>query len=95
MSGNDIFTMILAAVDWFTFSIGLHLVLEKLGEKKCWQAWVPGLRFFKLGQALGMSFEGVLCGLLELLLYPVCFIQSSISHDVLCIYFWLQNHCRW
>ena len=62
MTGSDIQSMIWSAVDWIIFSIGLQLVLKKLGEKKCWLAWVPGIRFFKLGQALGMGAEGVLCG---------------------------------
>lgn len=73
MTENDMLTLIWSAVDWVAFSIGLHLVLKKLGEKKSWLAWIPGVRFFKLGQALGMSAEGILCGLLEVLLYPMRF----------------------
>jgi hypothetical protein len=65
--------MVWSGIDWLAFSIGLHLVLKKLKEEKSWLAWVPGVRFFKLGQALGMSAEGILCGLLELLLYPMRF----------------------
>ena len=73
MTGSDIQSMIWSAVDWIIFSIGLQLVLKKLGEKKCWLAWIPGVRFFKLGQALGMGAEGVLCGVLQVLLYTVRF----------------------
>ena len=71
MTGSDIQSMIWSAVDWIIFSIGLQLVLKKLGEKKCWLAWIPGVRFFKLGQALGMGAEGILCGVLQVLLYAV------------------------
>ena len=71
MTGSDIQSMIWSAVDWIIFSIGLQLVLKKLGETKCWLAWVPGIRFSKLGQALAMGAEGVLCGVLQVLLYAV------------------------
>ena len=73
MAERDILSMVWSGIDWLAFSIGLHLVLKKLKEEKSWLAWVPGVRFFKLGQALGMSAEGILCGLLELLLYPMRF----------------------
>ena len=71
MAERDILSMVWSGIDWLAFSIGLHLVLKKLKEEKSWLAWIPGVRFFKLGQALGMGAEGILCGVLQVLLYTV------------------------
>ena len=69
MDMNGLLSQMWTGIDWVVFAIGLQLVLRKLQEKNGWLAWIPGVRFFKLGQALGMGGEGILCGVLEVLLY--------------------------
>ena len=73
MDMNGLLSQMWTGIDWVVFAIGLQLVLRKLQEKNGWLAWIPGVRFFKLGQALGMGGEGILCGVLEVLLYAVRF----------------------
>ena len=60
--------------DWLIFSIALFIISGKLGWKKKWKAWVPGLRIYSLGECVGLNKEGLYCGIMDLL-----FIIAVIS----------------
>ena len=48
-------------------SIALFIISGKLGWKKRWKAWIPGLRFYALGQSVAMSKDGLYSGIMDLL----------------------------
>ena len=56
---------------WLLLSVGLWEVTGKLGRKKRWMCWVPGLRLYALGDSVGMPLEGTISGGLELLIFIV------------------------
>lgn len=51
--------------EWLLFSIALYGVAGKLGWKKRWRAWIPGVRFFALGKSIELHNTGVFCGLMD------------------------------
>lgn len=61
------FTSIITVIfEWLLFSIALRSVAKKLGWKRTWTAWIPGLRFFSLGKTILLSGEGIVCGILDI-----------------------------
>lgn len=58
-----------AISDILLFSISLYVVSRELGWKRRWLAWVPGVRFYCLSESVGMSKEGVSCGIIDFLFY--------------------------
>ena len=67
-------TVISVIFEWLLFSVALWSVAKKLGWKKLWKAWVPGVRFFALGRSVNMNQEGIFCGILD-----VVFIAGAVS----------------
>lgn len=53
--------------EWLLVSAGLFLVSGKLKWEQRWKAWIPGLRFKKLGDSLFMNKTGTNCGILDVL----------------------------
>lgn len=76
-SGSRALREILAWCPWLLFSLGLWLVLRKLGWKKKWLAWIPGFRYAAFGAAVGLDREGVYCGLLEVLFLVSGILDTS------------------
>ncbi|MBQ8054248.1 MAG: ABC transporter ATP-binding protein [Lachnospiraceae bacterium] len=64
--------------DWVLLSIALFAISGKLGWKKRWMAWIPGLRIYCLGDSVGMSREGMYCGIMDFL-----FVDSVIANFLL------------
>ena len=64
--------------DWVLLSIALFAISGKLGWKKRWMAWIPGLRIYCLGDSVGMSREGMYCGIMDFL-----FVDSVIVNFLL------------
>ena len=61
------FVAISGLFDWLLLSIALFVISGKLGWKKKWPAWVPGHRIYCLGDSVGLSREGMYCGVMDLL----------------------------
>lgn len=61
------FVAISGLFDWLLLSIALFVISGKLGWKKKWPAWVPGYRIYCLGDSVGLSREGMYCGVMDLL----------------------------
>ena len=53
-------------ITWFFSSLGMWKILQKY-EKATWQAFVPGLRYYRLGQACGRDKEGLYCLVFEVI----------------------------
>ena len=91
-----------AILDWFLFSVALFVISGKLGWKGKWKAWVPGIRIFALGCSVGMSKEGVFCGIMDFL-FAVAMISkvflttgrigtfASLAHLVLFIFLFIYK----
>ena len=60
------FVAISGLFDWLLLSIALFVISSKLGWKKKWPAWVPGYRIYCLGDSVGLSREGMYCGVMDL-----------------------------
>lgn len=65
---------------WALFSLGLWKLLGKMNWKHRWMAWVPGLRYMALGSSLDMAREGILCGVVEIL---VDIINLVVSNNII------------
>jgi len=78
MQGNPegFYRLLFVLIAWAAFSVGLRLLLNKLGLERSWRAWVPGLRYIALGEAVHMAQEGIVCGFLDVLSF------SSYLYDV-------------
>ena len=61
------FVAISGLFDWLLLSIALFVISGKLGWKKKWPAWVPGYLIYCLGDSVGLSREGMYCGVMDLL----------------------------
>ncbi len=64
---------------WFLFSLGLRKILKKLHWKNVWMAWIPGARFFALGNALEHTIDGILCGVLDVLNLAISLINVDAT----------------
>ena len=52
--------------DWLITSLTLFFISKKLCWKNRVWAWVPGARFFFLGESVGLDREGLFCGVMDL-----------------------------
>ena len=75
--GINLFSWALYLLSWFLLSLGLYLLSKKLKGKKRWRAWIPGLRFAALGDSLDMDGEGVVYGLLEVVVLVASFLNLN------------------
>ena len=69
------FVTISGLFDWLLLSVALFVISSKLGWKKRWPAWIPGYRIYCLGDSVGMSKEGMYCGIMDIL-----FVNSVIAN---------------
>ncbi len=60
--------------NWLIFSTALFAVAKKLGWSSRWKAWIPGYRIYALGDSVGMSKEGLFCGVMDLF-----FIATTVT----------------
>ena len=67
------FVVVSGLIEWVLLSISLYVISTKLEWKKRWPAWIPGYRIYCLGDSVGLSSEGMYCGIMDLL-----FINSAI-----------------
>ena len=67
-------------VSWLLSSLGICKILNKCGQKG-WYAFVPGLRYYKLGIACGREREGVNCLVLEVLTQALSFGGRFIPRE--------------
>ncbi len=75
---NTALTVIQMLAGWPLVSLGLWLVSGKMRWKRRWQAWIPGLRFAALGDALEMDLEGIAVGVSEVLVYISTLLPSGL-----------------
>ena len=75
----NLFDSIYPLVSWLLFSLGLWKLLVKMKRKRPWMACIPGLRTFALASAMDMDREGVICGVLELILFVDSFLQPAVA----------------
>ena len=68
---------LISVVSILIMSFVLWKLLKKLGWRKPWMGWIPGLRMFAYGSAIDMDREGILCGILEIILLFDSFWVSS------------------
>ncbi len=61
-------------ITWFFSSLGMWKILQKYG-KATWQAFVPGLRYYRLGQACGRDKEGLYCLVFEV----ICRLLAAVA----------------
>ena len=66
---------------WFLVSWGLWLVAGKMGWKRRWWAWIPGLRYAAMGDALEMNLEGIVFGAAEVLVYINTLLPPGLLGD--------------
>ena len=64
-------------VDWFLLSLSLFLISKKLPWEKRWKAWIPGLRFYALGNSIELHTDGIVCCILDLF-----FVISALGRVV-------------
>lgn len=57
----------ISIITWAFTSLGIWGILRKYG-KSGWQAFVPGLRYYRLGQMCGREKDGLFCLVLEIAL---------------------------
>ncbi len=65
--------------EWLLFSTALFLIADKLKWEEKWKAWIPGLRFYCLGESVGMSSEGMFCGIMDLLFSAAAVTEMSLG----------------
>ena len=63
--------------DWVLLSIALFTISAKLEWKRRWMAFIPGVRIYCLGDSVGLSREGMYCGIMDFL-----FIDAVIANFV-------------
>ena len=69
-----IFLMVASMLGWLLLSIGLFRLFKKMQFKQRWMAWIPGLRYAALGATIGIPTEGIIVGILDILLFVSSFI---------------------
>ena len=65
--------------DWLIFSVSLFVIADKLGWQKKRDAWVPGLRIYRLGESIHMNKEGMFCGVMDLLFTAAILMKLVIK----------------
>ena len=69
-------------LEWTLFSIALQRVLRKMGGKKTWMAYVPGLRYLALSERLDMAKDGVVCAVLDVLSVLSVVLNLTVAFDM-------------
>ena len=69
-------------LEWTLFSIALQRVLRKMGGKKTWMAYVPGLRYLALSERLDMAKDGVVCAFLDVLSVLSVVMNLTVAFDM-------------
>lgn len=64
--------------EWLMFSIGTWCLTKKLNCRKTWMTWIPGLRWFALGDSVGMNKEGTLCGIMDIFFIVVALSRLGL-----------------
>ena len=64
--------------EYVLLSLALFVISAKLEWKHRWMAFVPGLRIYCLGDSVGLSREGMYCGIMDFL-----FIDAALANFVL------------
>ncbi|MBP5750056.1 MAG: ATP-binding cassette domain-containing protein [Firmicutes bacterium] len=57
---------LLSVVTWFFTSLGMWRILKKY-DKATWQAFIPGLRYYRMGQVCGREQAGFSCLIVEVI----------------------------
>ena len=65
--------------DLLLLSAALFVLADKLKWNKKWKAFIPGLRFYCLGASVGMSREGLYCGIMDILFTVSMFARMWIN----------------
>ena len=65
---------------WFFVSLGIWGILKKY-DKATWQAFVPGLRYYRLGQACDRGKEGFVCLVLEAVLQLLSLVRRFFPEE--------------
>ena len=73
------FVVVSGIFDWVLLSIALFLISVKLEWKKRWMAFVPGLRIYCLGDSVGLSREGMYCGIMDFLFVDAVIANLAVS----------------
>ena len=82
-AGIPLKELVSSLLNWLLFSIALWTVFGKLGWKRRWMAWVPGLRYAALGTVLEMPREGLVCAFIEILSVGVSLLNvEALSERV-------------
>lgn len=64
--------------EWLMFSIGIWRLTKKLNWKKPGMTWIPGLRWFALGDSVGMNKEGTFCGVMDIFFIVVALSRLGL-----------------
>ena len=67
-------------VTWFFTSLGIWGILKKYG-KADWQAFVPGLRYYRMGQQCGRERDGFSCLVLEIALRTLSIASKAVPAE--------------
>ena len=73
------FVVVSGIFDWVLLSIALFLISVKLEWKKRRMAFVPGLRIYCLGDSVGLSREGMYCGIMDFLFVDAVIANLAVS----------------
>ena len=76
-------TIVTFIIEWLLFSIALRSVAKKLGWKRTWTAWIPGVRFFSLGKTILLNTEGIVCGILDIVYILGAIVKEFITERTL------------
>ena len=88
------FVAISGLFDWLLLSIALFVISGKLGWKKKWPAWVPGYRIYCLGDSVGLSREGMYCGVMDLLFVIAVVTDYAVKGTFSCSSTGSGSTCR-
>ena len=83
ISGNTINML----VSWLLFSVGLWRLLIKMKWEHPWMAWIPGLRIYALASAIDLDRDGVVCGVVEILIYINSLIEPAVTDDRTAVFY--------
>ena len=97
-----LFIIISCLFEWLIFSIALRAISGKLGWRRKWEAWIPGLRIYRLGASVELHREGLFCGVMDLLFFLSALsglairegrvsILTSLFHLVLFIFLFIYR----
>lgn len=78
-------TIVIILFEWLLFSIALRSVAKKLGWKRTWTAWIPGVRFISLGKTILFNAEGIVCGILDIVYILGALAKAFITEGTLSI----------